>query len=71
MLPPPHAAAAGLLLWARQSGYIDRLLRGRRSAANASSVELEGSRGNRDSLLSIEILPIATQQCRNYLYDKS
>ena len=34
----PHAAAAGLLLWARQPGDIDQLLHGRRSAANASSV---------------------------------
>ena len=32
---PPHAAAAGLLLWARRSGDIDRLLHGRRSAAAA------------------------------------
>ena len=23
------------------------------------------------SVVSVEILPIATQQCRNYLYDKS
>ena len=34
----PHAAAAGLLLWARRPGDIDRLLHDRRSAANASSV---------------------------------
>ena len=32
---PPHAAAAGLLLWARRLGDIDRLLHGRRSAAAA------------------------------------
>ena len=32
---PPHAAAAGLLLWARLPGGIDRLLHGRRSAAAA------------------------------------
>ena len=28
---PPHAAAAGLLLWARRPGDIDRLLHGRRA----------------------------------------
>ena len=36
----PHVTAASLLLWARQPGNIDRLLHGRRSAANASSVPL-------------------------------
>jgi len=35
---PLHSAAAGLLLWAQRAGDIDRLLHGRRSAANASSV---------------------------------
>jgi len=29
------------------------------------------SRGTARCVVSIEILPIATQQCRNYLYDKS
>ena len=33
--PAEHAAAAGLLLWARRAGDIDRLLHGRRSAAAA------------------------------------
>ena len=32
---PPHAAAAGLLLWARRPEDLDRLLHGRRSAAAA------------------------------------
>jgi len=32
---PPHADAAGLLLWARRPGDIDRLLHSRRSAAAA------------------------------------
>jgi len=36
----PHVAAAGLLLWARRPEDIDRLLHGRRSAANANSVAL-------------------------------
>jgi len=35
---PPHAAAAGLLLSAPPAGDIDRLPRGRRSAATASGV---------------------------------
>jgi len=32
---PPHADVAGLLLWARRAADIDRLLHGRRAAANA------------------------------------
>jgi len=28
-------------------------------------------RGTARCVVSIEILPVATQQCRNYLYDKS
>ena len=46
IMRPPHAAAAGLLLWARQAGYIGRLLHGRRSAANASSVSLSADAGS-------------------------
>ena len=41
-----HAAAAGLLLWAQQEGDIDRLLHGRRSAANASSITLSADVGS-------------------------
>jgi len=33
-------AAAGLLLWARQAGDIDRLLHGRRAPVNAGSATL-------------------------------
>jgi len=33
--------------------------------------KLSYRRGNAQCVVSIEILPIATQQCRNYLYDKS
>jgi len=36
IIRPPHATAAGLLLWARRAGDIDRLLHGRRPAATAS-----------------------------------
>ena len=35
---PPHTAAAGLLLWARRAGDINRLLHGRR--ANTGSAML-------------------------------
>jgi len=38
--------AAGLLLWARQAGDIDRLLHGRRSAATVSSVTLSADVGS-------------------------
>jgi len=43
---PLCAAAAGLLLWARSARGIDRLLHGRRSAANASSVTLSADAGS-------------------------
>ena len=33
--------------------------------------KLSYRRGNARCVVSIEILPTATQQCRNYLYDKS
>ena len=33
--------------------------------------KLSYRRGTARCVMSIEILPIATQQCRNYLYDKS
>ena len=33
--------------------------------------KLSYRRGTVRCVVSIEILPIATQQCRNYLYDKS
>jgi len=36
----PHAAAVGLLLWARRAGDIGRLLHGRQAVATASSVML-------------------------------
>ena len=40
----PHAAAAGLLLWARRAGDIDRLLQQRR--ANAGSTTLSAYVGS-------------------------
>ena len=33
--------------------------------------KLSYRRGTARCVVSIEILPIVTQQCRNYLYDKS
>jgi len=33
--------------------------------------KLSYPRGTAQCVMSVEILPIATQQCRNYLYDKS
>ena len=33
--------------------------------------KLSYRRGTARCVVSIEILPIATQQCKNYLYDKS
>ena len=36
-----------------------------------SNKKLSYRRGTARCVMSIEILPIATQQCRNYLYDKS
>ena len=33
--------------------------------------KLSYRQGTARCVVSIEILPIATQQCRNYLYDKS
>jgi len=33
--------------------------------------KLSHHRGTARCVVSVEILPIATQQCRNYLYDKS
>jgi len=34
-------------------------------------MKLSYCRGTAGCAVSVEILPIATQQCRNYLYDKS
>ena len=36
-----------------------------------SDKKLSYRRGTARCVVSIEIVPIATQQCRNYLYDKS
>jgi len=36
-----------------------------------SNKKLSYRRGTARCVVSVEILPIATQKCRNYLYDKS
>ena len=36
-----------------------------------SNKKLSYRRGTARCVVSVEILPVATQQCRNYLYDKS
>jgi len=41
-VPPPQAAAAGLLLWARQQRDIDRLLHGRLTNAVSASPTAKG-----------------------------
>jgi len=40
-------------------------------ASGTQDKKLSYRRGTARFVVSIEILPIATQQCRNYLYDKS
>ena len=40
-------------------------------ASGTQDKKLSYRRGTARCVVSIEILPIATQQCRNYLYDKS
>jgi len=40
-------------------------------AHDKKNKKLSCRRGTARCVVSIEILPIATQQCRNYLFDKS
>ena len=49
---------------------VNRLNYSTRSASDVHK-KLSYRRGTARCVMSIEILPIATQQCRNYLYDKS
>jgi len=44
---------------------------GHRLRKNNVYKKLSYRRGTARCVVSVEILPIATQQCRNYLYDKS
>ena len=43
----------------------------KKTFVNVINKKLSYRRGTARCVVSIEILPIATQQCRNYLYDKS
>jgi len=43
LIRPPHVAAAGLLLWARWAGYIDRLLQRRQASAGSASLSADAS----------------------------
>jgi len=42
-----------------------------RKVVHVGNKKLSYRRGTARCVVSIEILPLATQQCRNYLYDKS
>jgi len=70
------AAAAAVAVAARLAllRTARRQLARRQSATlspSAKNKKLSYRRGTARCVVSIEILPIATQQCRNYLYDKS
>jgi len=41
------------------------------SSSYNGNKKLSCRRGTARCVVSVEILPVATQQCRNYLYDKS
>jgi len=45
----PQAAAAGLLLWARRSGDIDRLVHGQRASASSSRAAARRAAANAGS----------------------
>jgi len=45
--------------------------RKRREEKEEKDKKLSYRRGTAQCVVSVEILPTATQQCRNYLYDKS
>ena len=62
IIRPPYAAKAGLLLWARQPGDVDRLLHGRRSAANASGVTLTADVGSWTQTCD---LSVPVRSCQN------
>jgi len=62
---PPFPADQGVC------GIERRKLPQRGSGRALANKKLSYRRGTARCVVSIEILPIATQQCRNYLYDKS
>ena len=50
------------------STILDRLTHAQTSCKHK---KLSYRRGTARCVVSVKVLPIATQQCRNYLYDKS
>ena len=52
-----HTYREGVMLWTDVDAVLHK--------------KLSYCRGTARCVVSIKILPIATQQCRNYLYDKS
>jgi len=66
--------AAASLLPCRQPAYsaeLNVLVLYQDVPALEQDKKLSYRRGTARCVVSIEILPVATQQCRNYLYDKS
>ena len=61
---------ATIILYWRQNTSL-RSLKTTQNAAVHSHKKFSYRRGTARCVVSVAILPIATQQCRNYLYDKS
>ena len=68
-----HGATVGMGQTNRQTdGRVAALLNASyRRRNNKANKKLSYRRGTARCVVSVEILPTATQQCRNYLYDKS
>ena len=58
---PPKTIFAKMMFFVETIGFLPR----------SGNKKLRYRRGTARCVVSIEILPIAMQQCRNYLYDKS
>jgi len=65
----PHSGVSQQLLNGTSAHY--RLFSYEKLVNDNNNKKLSYRRGTARCVVSIEILPIATQQCRNYLYDKS
>jgi len=62
--------------WRQLANTVERFVRGGDASVYQITLttgykKLSYRRGIARCVVSTEILPIATQQCRNYLYDKS
>jgi len=64
-------AAAGLVFLHRAFTNLLKDGTSRTNLEHMLNKKLSYRRGTAQCVVSIEILPIATEQCRNYLYDKS